>query len=83
MKASDFDLVHLFNAEDRTRRWRAEHENAAARLELAQRDENAARLLSQHEPVASAGVDREKLRLLLAYLRHGDMKRLERELGAP
>ena len=53
MKASDFDLVHLYNAEDRTRRWRAESENAAARLELAKRDENAARLLSQHEPVHS------------------------------
>ena len=74
------DLGRLYAAQDRVRRWSAERENAEARLSLARADEARARLLSQHEPVASLGIDREVLRVLLAYTVHHDEKRLAREL---
>lgn len=76
-----YDLAHLYQAQDQTARWRAERENASARLELAQRNERAALLISQHEPVASLGLDREHLRFVLGYLQHGDMNRLGRDLA--
>jgi hypothetical protein len=70
----------LFQEQDREARWRAEVENATARLELARMRKHMAHLISQHEPVASTGLDRGKLKHLLAYVQHGDLKRLEREL---
>jgi hypothetical protein len=73
------DLTNLFSAKDKVARWRAEWENAGARMDLAQHDERCAELLSQHEPVASLGLDRQRLRLVLNYIRHGDLKRLDRE----
>lgn len=75
------DLMILFHAEDKTRRWRVEVENATARLELAKIHENCAYLISQHEPVASLGLDREKLRHVLNFIHHGDLERLLREVG--
>lgn len=72
------------SAQAETRRWKAEHENASARLELARIKERIAELRSQHEPVHAAGLDREKLSALLGYLVHGDMSRLIRTLdGQP
>jgi hypothetical protein len=76
------DLARLFSAHDKVERWSAERENATARLELARREENSAFLLSQHEPVATLGMDREGLRVLLAFLYHGDKARLNREIAA-
>jgi hypothetical protein len=79
LPAGTFDLAHLFMEEEHVRRWRAESENAAARLELATMHRNIAHLLSQHEPVASLGLDRERLRLVLGFVSHGDLPRLQRE----
>jgi hypothetical protein len=76
------DLGRLFSAHDKVERWTAERENATARLELARRDENAAFILSQHEPVATLGMDREALRVLLDFLYHGDKARLNRAVSA-
>lgn len=73
------DLRNLFQTQDVVRRWQAESENAAARLELAQHSERMAHLLSQHEPVASLGLDRERLRLVLQFINHGDLARLDRD----
>lgn len=73
------DLLKLFAAQERVRRWTAERENAEARLTLARTDEARAYLLSQHEPVASMGIDREALRTLLAFTAHHDKARLARE----
>lgn len=64
-------------AQTRTQLRRAEVEGAQARLELAQRDERAAMLVSQHEPVESLGIDRKKLAAVLSFLKHGDLRRLE------
>ena len=72
------DLLALFRAHDEVARWSAERENASARLELAHMRARMAYLLSQHEPVHSLGVDREKLRALLAYVKHGDLARMKR-----
>lgn len=72
-------LDKLFAAQGEVRRWKAETENATARLELARIRERSALLISQHDPVNSLGIDREKLRAVLAFLEHGDLKRLERE----
>ncbi len=73
------DLSVLFAEQERVARWRAESENASARLQIARMNEHCAHLISQHEPVASLGIDRERLRLVLNYVRHGDLKRLDRE----
>lgn len=87
MKDSAFDLTRYFNAQDKTAWRRAEWEGSIARLELAQREERTALLLSQHEPVATLGLDREALRLALQFIGHGDLSRLERDrrdlLGIP
>jgi hypothetical protein len=74
------DLARLYRASDQVQRWRAENENASARLILAEHEERIATLLSQHEPVATLGLDREKLRIALAYISHGDMDRLRRNI---
>lgn len=73
------DLLDLFRANEVTERWKAELENASARLELARIRERSAFLISQHEPVFSLSINREKLRLILAYLQHGSVDRLLRE----
>ena len=73
------DLGAYFNAQDVTRWRRAEWEGAIARMELAQQNERCAELMSQHEPVNSLGLDRERLRLVLSYIHHGDRARLDRE----
>jgi len=73
------DLSVLFSEQDKVARWMAESENASARLQIARMNEHCARLISQHEPVASLGIDRERLRLVLNYVRHGDLARLDRE----
>lgn len=76
------DFVVLMNKQNETARWKAEVENATARLELARIRERSAYLISQHEPVNSLGLDRERLRLALRYLEHGNLTRLENELEA-
>ena len=73
------DLSILFSAQEKTKRWWAERENASARYELAKIDEHCAYLLSQHEPVASMNLDREKLRIVFSYLKHGNLKRLNKD----
>ena len=80
MSRPETDLLDVFRAQDAARRWNAESENATARRELACHDERIALLLSQHEPVASLGIDREALRLALDYIHHGDLDRLKREM---
>jgi hypothetical protein len=67
--------------EEAVRRWRAENENSSARLEIASARRNCALLLSQHDPVAKLGIDREKLRAVLAYVWHGDVARMERDFA--
>ena len=74
------DLSVLFSAQEKSRRWMAERENASARYELAKIDERCAYLLSQHEPVVSMGLDREKLRIVFSYLKHGNLPRLNRDI---
>ena len=73
------DLAALFSEQERVSRWKAESENAGARLQIARMNEHCAHLISQHEPVASLGLDRERLRIALNYVRHGDLARLGRE----
>ena len=76
------DLAQLFSAQEVVRRWKAERENAEARLELARAAESRAVLLSGHEPVHSMGINRESLRALLAFTVHHDQGRLDRDLAA-
>ena len=61
------------------RRWMAEKENAEARLNLARTHECCSLLLSQHDPVFSLGIDRDKLKVLLDFVQHHDPLRLRRE----
>lgn len=75
------DFGRLMIAEEVQRRWRAEHENASARLEIANARLNCAFLLSQHDPVAKLDIDREKLRAVLAFVWHGDVGRMERDFA--
>ena len=76
------NLINLFRAEEAVERWRAERENASARLKLAEMRKNIALLISRYEPVYSTGIDRKKLQHLLAFIEHGDLKRLAREQEA-
>jgi len=64
------------------KRWTAERENASARLELAKMRECCALLVSQYDPVFSLGIDRAKLKVLLAFVQHHDTARLRRECEA-
>lgn len=75
---NDLAVLHMKQVE--TVRCRAESENSNARLQLALVEERCAYLISQYEPVAALGLDRERLRLVLDYIRHGDLRRLDREL---
>jgi hypothetical protein len=62
-------------------KWRwAERENADARWQLAKMRENAAMLLSQHEPLHGTGIDRNVIGALFSFLAHSDVGRLNREL---
>jgi hypothetical protein len=74
------DLITLFRAEENQARWKAESENASARWQLASIDKNCAYLISQAEPVNRLGINREHLRIILAYIRHGNLTRLNREI---
>jgi len=65
------DLGRAWTCRDHIKRWSAECENASARLELARIEERLWLVLSQHEPVGSLGIDREKLRIVLDYIRTG------------
>jgi len=64
---------------DAARRWMAERENAAARLDLERTQECCRLLVSQHDPVFSLGIDRDALKVLLSFVQHHDTKRLRRE----
>jgi hypothetical protein len=76
------DFARLMIEEAEVRRWRAEHENTSARLEIANARRNCSFLISQHDPVAKLGIDREKLRAVLAFVWHGDVGRMERDFAA-
>jgi len=65
------DLNTLFYREEETRRWRAESENASARLELAHMRERMAFLISQHEPLHGLNLDRETIRKVFTFIERG------------
>lgn len=67
---------------DAAKRWKAEGENAAARLELALTRECCKLLLSQYDPVHALGIDRDRLKPLLDFVLHHDTTRLRRECNA-
>lgn len=74
------DLELLFKAEEKVNRWEAECNYASAQLDLALIRRNMRHLISQHEPLNSLGVDRDKLRAIFSYVEHGDIMRLEKEV---
>lgn len=53
---------------------RAESEAASVRVELRLMRERCAELMSQHEPLAGLGVDRELVRQVLHYVQCGRLK---------
>jgi hypothetical protein len=75
------DFARLMIDEERVLRWRAEHDSAGSHLEIAKARRNCSFLISQHDPVAKLGIDREKLRAVLAFVWHGDIDRLERDFA--
>lgn len=77
---SAFDLQRLFNAGLRVDSARHRRDHADTLLDLERSRECIHFLLSQHEPVASLGVDREALRVLLSYIQHNDKARMNREV---
>ena len=64
------------------KRWRAERENASARLALAETRACARLLISQHDPVSALGINRDHLKVLLDFVQHHDVARLRRESEA-
>lgn len=75
------DLSRVFETGEQVKRWAAERENASARLELSKVHNAAATLLSRGDPVSHLGMNREHLRVLLAFLWHNDLPRLLREVA--
>jgi hypothetical protein len=73
------DLSLLFLEEARVAQWEAERSSATANLQIAKMNRRCAYLISQHDPVTMMGLDRERLRLVLSYVRHGDIERLKHE----
>ena len=67
---------------EEVRRWSAERENAAARLDLAKGRECCRLLIAQYDPVDSLGIDRAALKVLLDFVWHHDTRRLRRECEA-
>lgn len=63
-------------------RWNAERENATARMELERIRACCQLIISQHDPVASLGLDRDRLAVVLNFVRHGDTARLRRDCAA-
>lgn len=53
---------------------RAEYNSASRALDLAQMRERCAEVMSQHEPLAGLGLDREKVRQVLQYVQCGRLK---------
>lgn len=74
-------LEQLFSAQERSARWKAELERASSKLEQARFMEHMAQLLSRGEPVRQLGWDRQQLAHVFSYLMHGDLKRLNKDLG--
>jgi len=74
------DFQHLIEAGKDVDRWHAEWENASARMDIAKMKKAMAHLLSQHEPVHSLGIDREKLRIALSFIQHQDLNRVMRDI---
>lgn len=62
------DLDTLFFREEEVRRWKAESENASARLQIANIRKRMAFLISQYEPIDSLNIDREVLRNIFDFI---------------
>jgi len=62
------DLNTLFYREEEVRRWKAESENANARLQIANIRKRMAFLLSQYEPIHSLNIDRETVRKIFNFI---------------
>lgn len=65
------DFAHYMRSKEKTKRCYAEYNAASIALDSACMEERIAELLSQHEPAASIGIDREKMRQVLSYVRTG------------
>lgn len=76
------DFQRFLHAGTEVERRMAAYDAAAAHLEVAKIRRNIAHLLSQHQPVATLGVDREALRHALRFIEHGDEARCLREIAA-
>lgn len=74
------DLELLFKAEDKVTRWIAERNYASAQLDLATMRRNMRCLISQHEPLNSIDIDRDKLRIIFSYIEHGNATGLVNEI---
>ena len=73
-------FARLMHAETEVLRAQEAYSHGATHLQLSRMRRNMAFLLSQHEPVKSLGIDRDRLRLALEFIEHGDEKRCARDL---
>ena len=71
------DFNRYMHAKDAVCRYRAERDAADTRLEYALMIERMRELISQHEPVASSGINRHELRRMLHYVETGRFPREE------
>ena len=68
------DFSNYTHRQTETKLARAESEAASVRVELRLLRERCAELMSQHEPLAGLGVDRELVRQVLHYVQCGRLK---------
>lgn len=77
---SAMDLQRVYLRTETVARYREAREAASAKLEVAQMELSMAHLLSRFNPLESLGIDRDAFRILISYIHHGDMPRLDREV---
>lgn len=68
------DFPRYIHAQTETKLARANSEAASVKVELRLMQERCAELMSQHEPLAGLGVDRELVRQVLHYVQCGRLK---------
>lgn len=68
------DFSHYQRAQTETKLARAESNAASVTVDLRLMRERCAELMSQHEPLAGLGVDRELVRQVLHYVQCGRLK---------
>ena len=68
-------FTEYLRAKERTETAEARHDYTGALVDKLRIEQRMAGVISQYEPVASLGIDRDKLAVVLHYVRTGQMRK--------